>query len=751
MNTELKNTPEIQTALLEHNLRSDKIMLFFAGLHWLISTLFTSIEFKTYEIGFFIGGLYFFILLLVYVFYRGKKEFRIAIGIVLMLFSILYIQQSLGRIEMHFHIFVALSFLTLYKDSYAVLSAAITTSVYHLLFNYMQEHHITFFGEPVYIFNYGCGVDIALLHILFVAFESVMIFYFIIISRNRFFGLILARKKYQELANKLEKTVQKRTTELTQLNTVYQEAQQITHLGNWEWDIKDGSLRWSEEIYRIFGIEPNSILPTYEKFTSFIHPDDRELVSQALDLALKDIAPYDIVHRIITPDNQLKYVHEHGKIRRDENRTPVQMLGTVQDVTTEMNIQQELKKSEDKFKILTENGYTGVLVHDQNIYYINPQIEKMTGFSRQELLNMKLLELFVVKDKDKLKNILHRRSQGEKFTKQYDDIQIRCKDGSFKTVSAFSMTIEYEGKFVALSNIIDVTDIRKAEEQIKALSQIVEQTDDIIKMTDENGIITYVNDAFVAHTGFPRREAIGVKSNILRSGKHNNAFYKKMWDTISQGKSFRSVTINRRKNGSLFHEEQTITPILNKEDKIIGYVSTGKDITERIELENKLSKLATTDKLTGINNRHQFEELLSKELSRAERYHAPMALIMFDIDHFKNINDTYGHDIGDKVLRTVSDIVRFNIRETDIFARWGGEEFIILTPETTIESAELLANKLCMALQQYDFDTVGTVTASFGVAMHQAEEKNAEMIKRADKAMYQAKHNGRNQVVKLID
>jgi diguanylate cyclase (GGDEF)-like protein/PAS domain S-box-containing protein len=371
----------------------------------------------------------------------------------------------------------------------------------------------------------------------------------------------------------------------------------------------------------------------------------------------------------------------------------------------------------------------------------------MSGFSREELLDMDIIELFVVEDSQKLKKTLGRRVTGEKFTKQYDDVQMRCFDGSLKTVSIYSMTIEYEDRYVALSNIIDVTDIRKAEEQIQTLSQIVEQTDDIIKMTDKDGVLTYVNDAFVANSGYTRREAIGKRPAFLKSGKHNNSFYSKLWETLTQGQVFKAVLINRKKDGSLYHEEQTITPILNKESKVIGYVSMGKDISERIKMEEKLSLLATTDKLTGINNRHRFEELFSSEIIRSERYEKSMEIIMFDVDHFKSINDNYGHDVGDYVLKTISDVIQFNIRQTDIFARWGGEEFIILTPETTGKDVEHLAEKLRNALEQYSFETVGTVTASFGVTLYQDAETKEEMLKRVDKAMYQAKQDGRNRVV----
>lgn len=740
---------EVDAAILRHNLNSDKIMLYLILFHWLMATALTSIQYATYQLGFITGGFIAVMTVLAYKFYRGQKEFRIIIGIALMLFSTLYIQQHLGRIEMHFHIFIAISFLTVYKDGYALISAAITTSIYHVVFNYMQDQQMQLFGEPLYIFNYGCGYDIVLLHILFVFFETLVIFYFIKISKKRFIMLISAQKNYKTIAEELESLVESRTAELTKLNKIYDEAQILTHLGNWEWDITKGSLHWSDEIYRIFGLEPQSTMPTYEKFNSFIHPDDRTYVSDNIDLALKGIAPYHVVHRIVTPQNELKHVRERGQVHCDKEGNPVRMLGTVQDITSEMNIQLDLKKSEDKFKILTENSYMGVLVHDEQIYYVNPQLSKMSGFSREELLEMDIIELFVVEDYQKLQKTLRRRETGEKFTKQYDDVQMRCFDGLLKTVSVYSMTIEYEDRYVALSNIIDVTDIRKAEEQIQTLSQIVEQTDDIIKMTDTDGVLTYVNDAFVANSGYTRRQVIGKKPTFLKSGKHEDSFYSELWETITQGNVFKAVLINRKKDGSLYHEEQTITPILNKNNEIIGYVSMGKDISERIKMEEKLSLLATTDKLTGINNRHRFEELFSSEIIRSQRYTKAMGIIMFDVDRFKSINDTYGHDVGDYVLKTISDVIQFNIRQTDIFARWGGEEFIILTPETIGKDVEHLAEKLRHALEQYSFETVGMVTASFGVTLYQDKETKEEMLKRVDQAMYQAKQDGRNRVVVL--
>lgn len=747
MNIEERSIPEVSTAFLEHNLKSDKIMLYLIILHWFIGTAITSIEYETYQIGFLSGGFYFLIILLSYIFYRGQKEFRILVGMVLMLFSMLYIQQSLGRIEMHFHIFIAISFLTLYKDAYAVVSALITTAMHHILFNYMQEHQMMLFGEPVYIFNYGCGYDIVLLHIAFAIFESLVIFYFIKISKEDFKRLLLAQKNYQDIAENLETTVETRTKELRKINTVFEEAQQITHLGNWEWDISDGSLKWSDEIYRIFGLEPGSILPNYDTFTSFIHPEDRSYVTESIDQALKNNIPYDIVHRIVDNNNILKHVHERAHIDRDQKGNPIRMLGTVQDITKEVEIQSELKKSEDKFKTLTENSYTGILMHNDRILYANPKFEEMTGYPQHELLNINLLDIFPTDNNDFI-NTLHQDLKEEKSIKHYDDIEMYCKNGSTRLISIFSMTIEYEGKLVFLSNIFDVSDIRKAEEQIKMLSQVVEQTDDLIKVTDKTGRITYVNDAVVKKSGYTREEILGKKPSLFKSNMHSDEFYKELWDTVTQKLPYKNVLINRKKDDSIYYEAQTITPIINNMNEITGYVSTGKDITERIELENKLSQLASKDVLTGLCNRRKLEESLATEITRATRYKSPMSLIIFDIDHFKSINDQFGHDVGDDVLRGVAKVIQDNIRKTDICARWGGEEFIILSPETTEENIENLAEKLRYAIENYDFDIPKKITASFGVTQYINGETSEQMIKRADKAMYQAKENGRNRVVK---
>lgn len=184
---------------------------------------------------------------------------------------------------------------------------------------------------------------------------------------------------------------------------------------------------------------------------------------------------------------------------------------------------------------------------------------------------------------------------------------------------------------------------------------------------------------------------------------------------------------------------------------LTGYMTISvefADITERKRLQDELRELSERDFLTEIYNRRKLYELLLVESKKAERHARPLSLILFDIDHFKNINDTYGHDIGDMVLKSIASIVSDGLRSTDIFARYGGEEFVIVCPETTMDGASALAEKIRITIEQYNFTTVGRVTISSGVSSFKNGDTNNTFIKHSDTALYVAKETGRNRVVR---
>lgn len=167
---------------------------------------------------------------------------------------------------------------------------------------------------------------------------------------------------------------------------------------------------------------------------------------------------------------------------------------------------------------------------------------------------------------------------------------------------------------------------------------------------------------------------------------------------------------------------------------------------EHQRLVEELETLSITDPLTSIYNRRKFNEMLTMEIERSKRYQNSLSIIMCDIDHFKKINDTFGHDVGDKAIRKFSKQIHENIRETDMFARWGGEEFMILMPNVSAENAHSVAEKLRIIIEKTEVETAGSFTASFGITDLMLDDTAETFIKRADQALYKAKRGGRNRV-----
>ena len=285
--------------------------------------------------------------------------------------------------------------------------------------------------------------------------------------------------------------------------------------------------------------------------------------------------------------------------------------------------------------------------------------------------------------------------------------------------------------------------------KVYLLAKALEQTDDMVLITDVNGIIEYANDSASLKSGYDKSELIGKKTNIFKSGKHTADFYKKLWNTILSGQNYRSVIIDKTKDDRLYYVDLKITPLLDENDNIQNFVATSTDITKHMEMEKKLKKLATIDSLTEIYNRYKIDDEIKVNIARYERYKEPFSVLMFDIDHFKVINDTYGHDVGDRVLKNLSKTVSKNIRVTDKVGRWGGEEFVVILENTTTKEASIVAEKLRKIIETDELEENSKITVSIGVAQYVPPQSREDLIKKVDEALYMAKEKGRNQVVVL--
>jgi len=321
---------------------------------------------------------------------------------------------------------------------------------------------------------------------------------------------------------------------------------------------------------------------------------------------------------------------------------------------------------------------------------------------------------------------------------------IRREDGTLLWVQTNAQPI-FSDNFDKITSVLvtfsDITAYRKSKHELEKYLQIID-THVITSSTDLKGIITEVSAAFCKISGYTKEELIGKSHNIVRHSDMPLSLYKELWSTLKKGISWYGEMKNRRKDGSTYWMETIIEPRYNEEYSLVGYTAIRHDITDKKRVE----ELSITDRLTGLYNRLKLDELFAQYISIAKRHQTPLSIILLDIDKFKSVNDTYGHQVGDSLLQAIAKLLKANVRLEDAVGRWGGEEFLILLPSSNIEAAHLLAEKLRGVIETEDFAYVGSRTASFGVATYHLNDDETSMVARADTCLYLAKENGRNRV-----
>ena len=301
--------------------------------------------------------------------------------------------------------------------------------------------------------------------------------------------------------------------------------------------------------------------------------------------------------------------------------------------------------------------------------------------------------------------------------------------------------------------------VRKgAEEKLRKLSQAVEQSPVSIMITDTMGRIEYVNPRFVQLTGYDLDEAIGENPRILKTDITPRETHRQLWKTILSGREWRGEFVNCKKNGDLYYESALISPIIDSNGVVTHYLAVKEDITERklaeekiLLLQAELREQAIRDSLTGLYNRRYLNEFMAHELARAAREQYSVCFVMIDIDHFKKINDTFGHDAGDLILQNLANQLQSQARVVDIICRYGGEEFLAILPNATAEIAFQITQRWRLFFMGSTLPLEynrAKATISCGISEYPAHGSvGSELITLADKAMYQAKAKGRNQVV----
>lgn len=402
-------------------------------------------------------------------------------------------------------------------------------------------------------------------------------------------------------------------------------AQHVSGMGSWDWNVKDNTLVWSDEIFSIFGADPDLKTVSYDGFLTYIHPEDKEDVINAINSALLYDKPYDIEHRVVRPDGTQRLVCEQGDVFRNENGEAVNMVGVVRDIT-------EQKQNE---------------------------------------------------------------------------ISLKLADNVFNS------------------------------------------TAESIIVTDADARILRVNSAFTKMTGYSHKEAVGkTPGQLLKSGEHDDEFYQSMWSDINKKGNWQGEICDRRKNGSHFPALHNISAIKDPQGNVIQYVTIFMDITRQKRAEERIQFLAQYDQLTKLPNRALFNDRLQHSLDRTQRSRHKVGLMFIDLDGFKNVNDTLGHQAGDELLQIVAERLSKVMRAEDTVARFGGDEFTIIIEELNhSDESIVVANKILQTVGEkiYLSGQEISVGASIGISIYPDNGEDANsLLKNADTAMYQAKKQGKN-------
>ncbi len=404
-------------------------------------------------------------------------------------------------------------------------------------------------------------------------------------------------------------------------------------------------------------------------------------------------------------------------------------------------------------------AYRALADRERTMEFISNGSIELTGYSPQEFLTGRVhygTDVIHPDDRDHVYHeIQHAINRGLPYKLSY---RIMTSDDTERWVWEQGRAVgKKEGLAVLEGFITDVTEQKRAETELKKLSSAIEESINIVFITDTDGVIEYVNPTFEKVTGYSKQEVIGKKPSILASGETPPSRYKELWLTIKSGRTWRGIFKNRKKNGEFYWANGLVYPVKDETGRITHFIAIQEDITERMLVEERMRYLSTHDGLTGLYNRDYFIELLGEWMGTARREGRRGGLMLVGLDQFKLINDTYGHGMGDEILRSIARLIEACVRYADgtyprkaskesIIARLGGDEFAVFMPYLNAQEVMEIAEKIRAMIE--DFKLMGRnfyLTASIGIAMYPEHGTTTkELITKADAALSHAKEKGRN-------
>ncbi|WP_024329911.1 PAS domain-containing protein [Thioalkalivibrio sp. ALR17-21] len=554
------------------------------------------------------------------------------------------------------------------------------------------------------------------------------------------------------------------------------EAQAMAHLGSWVWELAEDRMYWSDEVYRILGQTRDAQGASLQRFLDAVHPDDRERVDAAVRAGLAG-KPYDLHFRVRRPDGDERQVHLRAAVELDEHARPLRLVGTGQDLTEWF----ELEENQRRLIDILEGTPDVVAMHDPDgaMLFMNAAGRHLFGLPEAPAEPWRSGTGWdthgLPGEGRSVENTVHRFQPPWAARQSLEEaMPVALRDGVWQGETA---VVDRDGREVPVSQVVIVRrgergEVRQISTIIRDISgrkaiedalresetrfrQLASSVEEVFWLREDERLL-YVNPAFEGLWGVSQERLYAEPAALL--------------DPVHVDDRARVADVIRTETGRRTGGEETFRlvhpnsgvrwvrlrcyPVADAEGNVTRSAATAVDVTElkytQQQLEHvnaELERQAFFDRLTGAANRRYFESLLDREAERADRYGTPFALVMFDLDHFKRVNDTWGHDTGDLVLQEVVRIAEERLREADVLGRWGGEEFMILLPGDSVAQAGVVAEAVRARIAEHGFPQVGQITISLGVAGHRPGEPRKALLRRVDEALYRAKRQGRDRVV----
>lgn len=545
--------------------------------------------------------------------------------------------------------------------------------------------------------------------------------------------------------------------------------------------VLDRNVYSNRHVYEALGYTAAEIQAIGSDFLpSHLHPDDlpramhqRVMLAQATDEVILTFE-YRIRHR----DGRWRWLLSREVVfARNAAGQPQQILGVARDITEEKQAEEALRASEAKFRSIIEQSSDGIALLDEQGLFVewNAGMERMTGLARAALIGQPAWDILyrLVPGDRQTPALLERYSASVRsatatgtapWFNQLQEQELQNPDGTRWYAQQLSFPIKVSGGFLICSIIRDISARKRMEETLRTNQARLQAIFDnaavgIFQMTPDGHWLD-INRRGCEMLGYSLEELSQVTySDILHPADRANYWHQIQLIRWQAQKSYRTERRYLRKDGSVFWGDLSVTAIVNAAGEVETILGILVNITARKaaeaalqQINQQLQQQAIRDGLTGLYNRRYLDATLAREIQRATRHQQPLAVIMLDIDHFKRVNDTYGHDAGDALLREMGTFLQARTRGEDIACRYGGEEFMLVLPgaalEDTRQRAELLRAELQMLIVQHQGQALERVTVSLGVAVFPNHGMSTDaLIRAADQALYQAKRTGRDRVV----